>query len=135
MTDAPILEAEAVLATAIASALAPYVGTYNGRPKAYYQLAEQGAPLPYIVFQFQSAIGRMDWIAQAGATVLVTVKALAANAKAARDLLAAAAPGMDAIAIDGYAVTARYNQSPTVPPQNSVWQALHLYRLRLEVAP
>jgi hypothetical protein len=134
MTDAPILEAEAVLAEAIAGALAPYVGTYNGRPKAYYQLAEQGAPLPYVVFQFQSAIGRMDWIAQTGATVLVTIKALAANAKAARDLLATVAPGMDAITIDGYVITSRYNQSPTVPPQNSVWQALHVYRLRIERA-
>jgi hypothetical protein len=134
MTDAPILEAEAVLAEAIRDTLASYVGTFNERPKVYYQLAEQGCPLPYVVFQFQSAIGRMDWIAQTGATVLVTIKALAASAKAARDLLATVAPGMDAITIDGYVITSRYSQSPTVPPQNSVWQALHVYRLRIERA-
>jgi hypothetical protein len=132
MADTPILDAEAVLTTAIRDALAPLVGTYNGRPKAYYQQAEQGAPLPYVVFQFQSDISRMDWLSDTGATVLVTVKALAGSASAARTLLATVAPGMDSLTDADYALTARYVRSPAIPPSGGVWQSAHIYRIRME---
>jgi len=137
MTDAPILSAETILTTAIVTALTPFVGTFNSRPKAYYQLAEQGAPLPYVVFQFQSDITRLDWIGNSGATVLLTIKALVSaaqgnNSKAARDLLALVAPGLSTVAASGYSVAARYVRSPTLPPSGGVAQALHIYRLRIE---
>lgn len=135
MTDTAIIEAEAVLTTAIRDALAPLVGTFNARPTAYYQLAEQGCPLPYTVFQFQSDISRMDWFGESGATALLTLKALATSPKAARDLLAVVAPGLDAIAISGYTITARYLRTPTVAPVEGVAQALAVYRIRLEATP
>lgn len=134
MSDSPIVEAEAVLVDAIRDALASYVGTFDGKPKAYYQLAQQKCPLPYVVFQFQADISRLDWIGLTGATALVTLKALATSGRAARDLLATVVPGMAAITIDDYAITARYLRSPTVPPQNGTSQALHVYRLRMERA-
>ena len=132
MIDTPILSAETILTTAIVTALTPFVGTFNGRPKAYYQLAEQGAPLPYVVYQFQSDITRLEWIGTTGATVLLTLKALGVSSKAARDLLGVAAPGLLNIAATGYTVSARYVRSPTIAPVANVWQALHIYRLRIE---
>jgi len=133
MSDAPILTAESILATAIRDALDGYVGTYNGRPKVYYQLAEQGSPLPYVIYQCQTDIGRMDWIGRTGATVQLTVKALATAAKAARDLLATVAPGMNSISISGYTVQARYLRTVAIPPTPSgVYQSAHVYRIRIE---
>lgn len=131
-SDAPILEAEAVFADAIRDALASLVGTFNSKPKVYYQLAEQGCPLPYVVFQFQSDIGRMDWIGRTDATALLTLKALASSPKGARDLLATAAPGMTNISATGYTLSARYVRSPTMAPVAGVAQAMHIYRLRIE---
>jgi len=130
--DAPILEAEAVLTTAIRDALAPFVGTFNARPMAYYQLAEQNCPFPYTVFQFQTDISRLDWIGLTGATVQMTLKALATSPKAARDLLAVVAMGMQAITITGYTITARYLRTPTIAPVDGVSQAMHVYRIRME---
>lgn len=133
MADAPILTAEELLTDAIRDALVSAVGTYNGRPKAYYQIAEQGAPLPYIVFQFQTDISRMDWIGRTGATAQLTLKAVASSTKVAQDLRATAAPYLASLTAGGYTVTARYLRSPAVPPSPAgVYQALHVYRLRIE---
>lgn len=131
-TATPILSAELILATAIRDALAPFVGLYLTRPKAYYQQAEQGAPLPYIVFQCQSDIGRLDHIGDTGATVLVTLKALAGDAKAARELLLAASAGMASLSYTGYVLTARYARSPAIPPSGGVFQSAHTYRITIE---
>ena len=135
MPDTPILEAEAVLTMAIRDALAPFVGTFNTRPKAYYQLAEQGAPLPYVVFQFQSDIGRMDWLGETGATAQLTLKAFAVSAKAAHALVAAAAPGLDAITALEYTITARSLRTPILPQTAGAVQAGLIYRIRMEATP
>ena len=108
MSAEPILEAEAIIATAVRDALQSYVGSYNSRPKVYYQLAEQGAPRPLLIFQLQSDITPAWRVGSASASVLVTVKALAESAKAARELLAAATPGMSGLSYPGYTLTARY---------------------------
>lgn len=132
MTTAPILTAEHLLIDAFKAALAPYVGLWNGRPKAYYQVAEQGAPQPFVIFQAQADIGRLDFINQTGADVLITVKALAASGTAARALLNDITPGMDALASTGYTITARYVRSPSIPPANGTFQAAHTFRVRIE---
>jgi hypothetical protein len=132
MSAEPILTAELIIATAIRDALAPYAGTYNDRPKVYWQLAEQGAPKPYLIAQGQSDISRVDYIGDVSATALVTLKALADNAKAARDLLFQAAPGMNNLTYAGYSVRARYVRSPIIPPLNNVYQSAHLYRITIE---
>lgn len=132
MIDAPILTAEDVLITAFKVALTPFVGSYNGRPKAYYQMAEQGAPLPFLVFHLQADISRVDWLGQTGATGLVTIKALAASGTVARTLLATAAAGLAALTASGYRLTARYDRSPAIPPDAGVWQAVAVYRFGLE---
>jgi hypothetical protein len=132
MTSAPILTAETILVTAIKTALTPYVGTYLTRPKAYYQQAEQNAPLPFVIFQAQSDIGRLDWIDDTAAGTLITVKALATTGSGARTLLNAVTPGMAALSATGYTITARYERSPTIPPLDGVYQSAHIYRIRIE---
>lgn len=131
MTATPILTAESLLIDALKAALTPFVGTYNGRPKAYYQMAEQGAPLPFVIFQLQSDIARLDWIDETGAEVVVTLKALAANGSTARTLLNDAAPAMDVLSMVGYTIAARYERSPGIPPANGTYQAAHVYRVRI----
>jgi hypothetical protein len=132
MSTEPILSAELIIATAIRDALAPFAGTYNDRPKVYWQIAEQGAPRPYLVAQGQSDIGRVDYIGDVGATALITLKALADSAKAARDLLAAASAGMRNLTYAGYTIQARYIRSPLIPPINNVYQSAHIYRITIE---
>jgi hypothetical protein len=135
MSTAPILTAETIIATAVRNALASAVGTYNSRPKVYYQLAEQGAPKPLLVYQFQSDIGRVDRIGDVGASALVTVKALAESAVAARELLELAAPLLDGLSYEGYTVTARYLRSPIIPPLSGTYQSAHTFRITIERNP
>src|SRR6185295_778490 len=107
MTAQPILDAELIIATAVRNALAPFVGTFTSRPKVYDSLAPQGAPKPFLVFQFQADI-TPDWrVGSAGASALVTVRALAEDVDTARQLLATAAHGMAHLTYDGYTLTAR----------------------------
>jgi hypothetical protein len=129
--DTPILTAESLLIDALKAALTPYVGTHNSRPKAYYQMAEQGAPLPFVIFQLQSDIARLDWIDETGAETLVTLKALAGRADDARELLHTIAPAMDGLSAAGYTITARYERSPGIPPSNGTYQSAHVYRVRI----
>jgi hypothetical protein len=129
--SAPILTAETIITTAVRNALAPSVGTYQTRPKVYYQLAEQGAPRPLIVFQFQSDIGRLDWVGDVGASALVTIKAQADDPDAAAELLADAAPGMNTLAYSGYTLAAVYVRSPMIPPIGGVYQSAHIFRITI----
>lgn len=132
MSDQPILTAETILATAIRNALAPVAGTYNNRPKVYWQLGEQGAPKPFIVAQPQTPIDRLDFIGSVGATVLITIKTLAESGAAARDLLALAGPLMNNLSYDGYRLKARYLRSPVIPPLEGTYQSAHMYRITIE---
>jgi hypothetical protein len=132
MSAEPILTAETVLTTAIRNALAPGVGTHQGRPKVYYQLNTDGAAKPLIIFQFQDDITRLDWIGKVGATVPVTIKALAESAQAARELLETAAPGMNSLSYAGYILTARYLRSPAIPPLNGTYQSAHIFKITIE---
>lgn len=131
-TADPILEAETIIATAIRDALTPLVGSYQGRPKAYYQQAEQGAPLPYVIYQCQSNIERRDFLSDTGATVVTVIKALASDAKTARDLLFTVAPGLDSLAYPDHTVLARYERSPAIPPSGGVFQSAHQFRVTIE---
>src|SRR5690349_853449 len=128
---APILDAETILTTAIRNALAPSVDSYQSRPKVYYALAEQGAPRPLLVFQFQSDISRLDYVGNTGATTLVTIKAQADDPDTAAELLAASSPGMSTLAYAGYTLTAVYVRSPIIPPIADVYQSAHIFRITL----
>jgi len=128
----PILLAETIITTALRNALAPLVDTYNGRAKAYWLLAEKGAPLPYTIFQAQSDITRLDRIGDIGATVLITLKTLAADEAQARELLARVAPAMANLAYPGYILTARYVRSPLIPASGGASASAHIYRLSIE---
>ena len=132
MSTTPILDAELILTTAIRNALSSAAGTWQGRPKVYYQRNTDGAPKPLIVFQLQTDI-TPDWrVGSAGASAQVTVKALAESAKAARELLAVAAPLMNVLSYPGYSLKARYLRSPSIPSQDGTYQAAHIWRVSIE---
>jgi hypothetical protein len=72
------------LRTAISTALS---GTFGGR--VYWQIAPQGATLPYCVFQSQDAGGkRDDYVGENGWTGLITLRVLDDDQDAADELLA-----------------------------------------------
>jgi hypothetical protein len=132
MTVQPILDAELIIATALRNALAPFVGTFNDRPKVYESLAEQGAPKPLLVFQFQADI-TPDWrVGSAGASALITVKSLAEDSDSARQLLKSASAGMSTLYYPGYSVTARYVRSPKIPQFGNVFTSAHTWRISIE---
>jgi hypothetical protein len=132
MTAQPILDAELIIATAVRNALAPFVGTYLDRPKVYDSLAEQGAPKPLLVFQFQADI-IPDWrVGSAGASALVTVRSLAEDVDTAREQLASASEGMKHLSYPGYSVSARYVRSPKIPLLNGTYTSAHTWRISIE---
>lgn len=128
----PILDAETILVTAVRNALAPFVGTHQGRPKAYYQLGKQNAPLPFVVFQFQTDISALNRLGAIGASAQITVKAFAESKEAARALLAHVAPGMNALAHPSHTITARYLRSPIIPSSVAPYQSAHIWRVSIE---
>jgi hypothetical protein len=132
MTVQPILDAELIIATAVRNALAPFVGTFNGRPKVYDSLAEQGAPKPFLVFQFQADITPAWRVGSAGASALITVRSLAEDVDTARQLLGRASPGMHTLSYPGYSVSARYVRSPKIPQLNGVFTSAHTWRISIE---
>jgi hypothetical protein len=132
MSAEPILDAELIIATAVRNALAPFVGTFNDRPKVYESLAEQGAPKPFLVFQFQADI-TPDWrVGSAGASAPITLRSLAEDVDTARQLLKSASVGMSTLYYPGYSVTARYVRSPKIPALNGVYTSAHIWRISIE---
>lgn len=133
MTVQPIIEAEDVLVSAIRDALSGLVGEMpDGRPKLFYLVADEGAAQPLAIFQLQSDIQRLDRIGGAGATTLVTLRANAASAKAARAYLNSIAPGMDTLTYPGYEIQARYHRTPPPLFTGTAYQAAHIWRVNME---
>lgn len=133
----PIADAEELIAAAVRAALAPIAGTYAGKPKVYYQVSAEGAPLPIVLFHFQTPITPLRrWIGQPPAvTALLLVKAMAASAKAARELLEQTTAPMHGLATVGYTITAQYTGSPPIPPLGDLYQSAHTWRINLERNP
>jgi hypothetical protein len=135
----PILAAESILATALASSIRPLLedaGYAHGEVgRAFWRLIpeEVGAvALPYVIYQPQSDLRADWWLGAIRAEGLVLLKGLGATAGSARAVLAAAAPGMDALTHEDYTIQARYEGSPTLPiVDERIWQAGHLYRVRI----
>jgi len=74
----------------------------------------------------------LAWLNEVDAEGLFTIRALAANQSAAETLLGIAIPGLASLSVSGYAVTATYNGSPNIPPDDAdVWTAAHVYRIVL----
>lgn len=125
MPPTPVLAAIRILRTAVFQALGPL--TLTG---VYWQRADQGVALPFVVYQSQDLggaaverIGSLDWQG------LVTVKALAGSQSAAETLLAAVAPGMASLSAAGSSITTRYVRPIVIPPDGDIWQAAHQWRV------
>lgn len=125
MPPTPLYSVLRALRFAIKAALQPLTAT-----GVYWQRADQGVALPYIVYQSQDlggqAVGTVGELAWSG---LVTVKALATNQSAAELLIAAVAPGMEALIYAGYSISARYVRPVVIPPDGDTWQAAHQWRV------
>lgn len=130
----PIGDAEAVLAAAVRAALAPVVGQHQGKPKVYYQVSAEGAPLPLVIFHFQAPIAPLRRFIGQPPTVAaqLLIKALATSAKGARELLEQTVAPLQSLAASGYALEATYLNSPTIAPLGDVYQSAHLWRITLE---
>lgn len=129
MTIAPIYDAIKLARFAIVPALDPL--TSSG---IYWIEAPPTAVRPFVVIQSQDAGGistpRLNSLGWSG---LITVKALADTLGAAETLLAAVAPGMDAIAAPtNYDLSVRYVRPLALPPQDNVWQVGGMWLVDLE---
>jgi hypothetical protein len=98
----------------------------------YWQEAPGGAARPFVVFQSQDLggraerqIGALDW------SGLIVVKAIADTVGAAESLMAQVAPGMEALASTGYGITATYDHPVSLPPDGSIHQSAHQWRVSL----
>ena len=128
MSLTPILNAISILRQAVFEAFDPLT-TYP----VYWQQADEQVQPPFVIYQSQDAGGRAaKHIGDYGWEGLITVRALAPTQGAAEELLAAVAPGMDALQATGYSFTADY-QGPLVvaPDPFGVWQAGHIWRVAL----
>ena len=134
---APIYSAIQLVRFALVAALDPL--TTAG---VYWLQAPEGATLPYCIIQSQDLGGRAEpHLGALGWSGLITVKALASsqgsangNTQAAAEaIMAAVAPGMDAIvAPTGYDIAVAYSRPIVVPPLSGIWQSGHLWRVILE---
>lgn len=124
---APITDAITVLRGAIFAALTPLTTRTIDWAQA------EGRTLPYVIVQSQDGGGRANpFLDSVGWQGLVTVKALATTLPAAEALMAAVAPGMDALTATGYAITTIYDRPVTVPPDAGVWQAINVWRIYID---
>ena len=140
MTPTPILLAETALATALAASLRPILLAagygHAGAGRAWWRLIPidlTPAPaLPYVIFQVQGDIAAAPYLNGIRAEASVLIKGLAMTAAAARAVANVAAPGMAALSYAGHVLQATYRASPNLPiDQDRVWQAGHLYRVRI----
>jgi hypothetical protein len=127
MTVMPLYDAERLLAGAVRDAL------LQATDRVYYQVPAIGATKPLLVYQLQSDISPSWYLDGVGASALVTVKAVAANAQDALLLLSVAAPLMDILAADDVTIRARYVRTPAIPPTpDGVYQSAHIWRVQIE---
>jgi len=138
VTPTPILLAETALATALAASLRPLLLAagygHAGAGRAWWRLIpiDLAPALPYVIYQVQGDITADPYLNGIRAEAQVLIKGLAMTAAAARDVANVAAPGMAALSYAGHTVHATYRASPSLPiDQDRVWQAGHLYRVRI----
>jgi hypothetical protein len=129
----PIPNAIAIVRTALYGALCPLVGTYQGRPRCYWQIATEAAPLPLLVFQSQDIGGRdASYLALGGWEGLITVKALASSDAAAEMQLSGVYAALESMPHPrGYTIHCTLDRPLTVPPGDGVYTAGLIVRVRL----
>lgn len=129
----PIPDAISLVRPALYAALCPLTAAYNGHPRCYWLVAEQGAPLPLLVVQSQDGGGAdASLLGLGGWAGLITVKALASSLAAAETLLAGVPAAMAALAApEDFTIRATFVRPLVLPPADGVWQAGQIYRVQL----
>lgn len=128
MTVAPIYSAIQKVRFSIVAAL-----TARTARGVYWLEAPQTATRPLVVVQSQDIggrserqIGALDW------SGLIVVKAIADSTSAAETLMAAVAPGMEALTTTfGYTISAAYDRPIVLPPDAGIWQSGAQWRVSL----
>ena len=126
----PIANGTELVRKAIFAALSPLAGAHDGLPKCYWLLNDQGAPLPFLVYQGDgddaSMLGQAGWVGE------FTVRAHGANQADAELLISGVQAAMNGLtAPGGFTITATYLRSPTIPPKDAVWTAAQTYNVEL----
>jgi hypothetical protein len=133
MSLIPLTEAIEKVRLAIYTALSPLAAPHG----VYWLQADQGVPLPYVIYQSQDGGGQdLKHLGDYAWEGLVTIRALAngesGKQSGAEALLDAVLPGMSGLAVSGYTFSVEHERPLVIPPDdNGVWQAGHIYRLRL----
>lgn len=127
MSPTPILDAIPIVRQAVYEALVPL------NTATFWQQAKQGQALPYVIYQSQDAGGQAEkYIGSHGWSGLVTVKALAVSQKAAEDLYAVVAPGMNNLSSTGHDIATEFERPLVIPPDVAgVWQACGIWRVTI----
>ena len=127
MTTTPIYDAITRMRYAVSAAL-----TARTSRGVYWLEAPSGATRPFVVFQSQDLggrgerqIGALDW------SGLIVVKAVADSVGAAEALMGQVAPGMEALTTPSHTITAIYDQPIVLPPDGSIHQAAHQWRVSI----
>jgi hypothetical protein len=129
----PITNALDIVTQALHSALSPLVGSHQGNPKCYWLVAEQGATLPYLVYQSQDLGGRdASMLNVAGWEGEITIKSTAVDKGAAQTLLATVPAAMEALANpSGFTLTATFIRPLVIPAKDTRYTAALIYKLEL----
>lgn len=131
MSVTQITGAMALIRGALATALAPLVGTYEGQPRAYWLQAPELAPLPLIVFQPQAPPQSDDFLNSAGSGGLFTIKALSDTNAGAETLIATVPAVVRTLAVPGYGVGVTFIRELSLPPRDDAYTAGLIYQIDL----
>ena len=134
----PVLDAILIARQSVDDALRPLVAAKQNDGKAvrlYWQ--RQSVNLyPCVIHQSQDRGGQdASFLAIGGWSGLWAVQTYAMDQATADDWLAAIRDGMDDLALPsgytGYSIQADFEQPLVVPPDESIWQAGAIWRIRI----
>lgn len=87
---------------------------------------------PYVVIQSQDLGGRAEKrVGDIGWSGLIVVKAVGDLPDTAEQLMAAVAPGMEALSSPGYTIRAEYDRPIALPPDGDTHSDAHQWRVSL----
>ena len=137
MSEAIVI-AQTIIRESVYTALAARMSDYqhNGQARCYYSYkSEPDAPLPCIIFQFQTPIiDETRYFDEQQYAGTIRVRGLAQNTIEAETILHTVIPGLATLAAPtGYDIDSAFQQVvPVAPTQEGVTEATQQYRIILK---